>query len=646
MTVSGIDKKAVENYLSKKYNINVPFTMSKTKSNGVNIVFISRKCLVCPDDNHSNINTQVSLYINKKKLVASCTDPDHDKEKKLFKKDNIELFRICGFEKKKIPPANPLKDATSKEIKDINDRYDLRRIFRFLLMSCSTTHCDVAQVLHVMFGKIFILIKESPYQVWYKYENGSWVQCEGTSFIRAFISKDLAFVYYCFRIMCTAVLEDNRNLPEEFEFLEEYINIFSEVIDDEDVNNKRETCTEAICKFKTYGYQEALVKASQPLFKNAKFEDQLDTNPYLFSFGNIVYDLEKLEFRDSKPEDYMTMKCGIDINELKENDNYEDVLKILESIFPEPERLKYFIQSMSDLLAGINPHERFDIWTGNGGNGKGMIANLLEKVFGDYYCNISASVLTSKQKSQTADPELASIKGKRVIMASEPEQGSKINNSLIKRLSGNDTITTRQLYKDKIEFRVAGRVSLQANNVELQDQSDDSMLRRLCLIKFKSSFVDVEDIKFDFQKPIDKTLKNTDVKNKLAIQLTRLLIASWSRMTEEYKSVIHSYSTPKCITEDKLEFLDDNNSAKMFMKDKIEITNNNTDYIQLKELIEDYKIWCESENIEVGKPKRSELKKKFCKLLPEYKEKYQPGKRGEQKCIRSVFLNCKMKNDL
>ncbi len=94
-------------------------------------------------------------------------------------------------------------------------------------------------------------------------------------------------------------------------------------------------------------------------------------------------------------------------------------------------------------------HEKLNILTGNGRNGKSLIMNYLTSILGDYATVAESDLLTSKIKNGVSC-SLVNARNTRVVLVSEPssEDGKEVrlNNTLIKSITGNDRITARALY--------------------------------------------------------------------------------------------------------------------------------------------------------------------------------------------------------
>ena len=147
-------------------------------------------------------------------------------------------------------------------------------------------------------------------------------------------------------------------------------------------------------------------------FYDDKFYEKLDENRDLIAFNNGVYDLNKLEFRDGLPEDYISLTTNI--NYMEYDPNNELILQVenfFSEIQPELEMKNYVLDFFSECLQGHQQTEQFNIWTGCGANGKSLAIQLFQEALGEYSTNISITLLTNKRaSSNAASPELAKCK--------------------------------------------------------------------------------------------------------------------------------------------------------------------------------------------------------------------------------------------
>ncbi len=108
-------------------------------------------------------------------------------------------------------------------------------------------------------------------------------------------------------------------------------------------------------KLENTTFKDNIVKECKELFHDKKFMEKLDENPYLIGFENGIYDLVTMEFRDGRPDDYLTLSTGIDYEPFDEdNENYMDMMKFIETVFPQENIRDYFLMFLSTCLLILN----------------------------------------------------------------------------------------------------------------------------------------------------------------------------------------------------------------------------------------------------------------------------------------------------
>jgi hypothetical protein len=159
---------------------------------------------------------------------------------------------------------------------------------------------------------------------------------------------------------------------------------------------------------------------------NRNFTKKLDSNNHLIGFNNGVFDLEIFQFRDGKPDDYITLSVGYDYSPQHTN-KYDELLQFLQDIQPDKEERDYMLTYLSIGLIG-NLLELFTILTGSGRNGKSKLIELLGKTLGEYFGSVQSQMFTRpRPDANSPDPGLLSLMKKRIVIASEPEKNSKLN---------------------------------------------------------------------------------------------------------------------------------------------------------------------------------------------------------------------------
>ena len=214
---------------------------------------------------------------------------------------------------------------------------------------------DIAYVLHKMYEYDFVYCDND----WYMYKNHRWhKETDGMS-LRQKISTELHEKYarlmsYYNQVAGGKVLIDNHELTEE---------------EKEEYKKKNGIVLELTKKLKTTSFKENVMRECKELFskESKEFSKKLDANPNLLGFNNGIYELEKGEFRDGRPDDFIEISTEIDkIDFDNNNEHWEDLEHFLNTIFFDEEIRNYFLTYLSSCLQGHNAEEKFRFWTGIG----------------------------------------------------------------------------------------------------------------------------------------------------------------------------------------------------------------------------------------------------------------------------------------
>ena len=92
-------------------------------------------------------------------------------------------------------------------------------------------------------------------------------------------------------------------------------------------------------------------------------------------------------------------------------------------------------------------------------------------------------------------PEMAEVKGKRLLIAAEMQEGARLNDSTVKQLCSTDDVFAEKKYKDPFSFTPCHTLVLYTNHLPRVSASDDGIWRRLIVIPFNAKITDNSDIK-------------------------------------------------------------------------------------------------------------------------------------------------------
>ena len=243
-----------------------------------------------------------------------------------------------------------------------------------------------------------------------------------------------------------------------------------------------------------------IMRDCRDIFHDDKLYENLDENPNLLCCKNGIVDFEEKCFRPGKPDDYCS-KCTkikyikLDRNKKKHRDAIASLDKFMSELFVDIDLRKYMWEHLASCLIGNNTNQTFNIWSGCGGNGKSVLADLMQMILGDYFTTLRKEYYTQKQVgSGGANSDLASIKGTRMVVSQEPSKGEFIYEGAMKELvAGNDTISAREIYREKVTFKPQATIIMTCNNLPRFRSNDRGTWRRVRKLDFDSTFIPPED---------------------------------------------------------------------------------------------------------------------------------------------------------
>ena len=220
----------------------------------------------------------------------------------------------------------------------------------FILRSKNCSHHDVACVVHHLFKYDFVCCSISK-NIWYEFRNHRWVKCDAGHSLRAKISTDV-----CREYLNHAAIYSQKGASSHD--------------DEEEQSRWAETAkkmNEIALKLKQTAFKDNIMKECKELFFVEKFEEKLDSKCTLIGFENGVYDLENYEFREGRPDDYISFTTGI--NYIEHDPEHPIALEVddfLSKVVIKPHVREYVLLLLSSFLNGAVKEERFHIWTGSG----------------------------------------------------------------------------------------------------------------------------------------------------------------------------------------------------------------------------------------------------------------------------------------
>ena len=163
----------------------------------------------------------------------------------------------------------------------------------------------------------------------------------------------------------------------------------------------------------------------------------------------------------------------------------------MNELFPDENLRRYMWEHLASCLVGTNENQTFNIYTGSGRNGKSKLVDLMSKGMGDYKGTVPITLITQKRNSiGSTSSEIVQLMGTRYAVMQEPSKGDRINEGIMKEITGGDPIQGRALFKDTVTFIPQFKLVVCTNTLFDIKSNDDGTWRRIRVCDFMAKFLE------------------------------------------------------------------------------------------------------------------------------------------------------------
>lgn len=260
--------------------------------------------------------------------------------------------------------------------------------------------------------------------------------------------------------------------------------------DDDPDGEYKKIIKKFVLKSETDGRIKAMLNQAKVMRGVPIATNDTDMDIYLMNFKNGTLDLRTGKLRAHDRKDNITKLVNMDFVPDAECSNW---LTFLSKIFKgDAELIEYVQKSIGYSLTGAITEQCFYMLYGNGANGKSTFLKAIEDIEGDYSDSLKGSSLMVKRNDDGARGDLAKLQGKRFVTSSELNEGQTFDESLIKALTGGDTIPVRYLYGEEFPLKPEFKLWIGTNEKPKVKGTNLGIWRRVRLIPFLHTFRDEE----------------------------------------------------------------------------------------------------------------------------------------------------------
>ena len=466
----------------------------------------------------------------------------------------------------------------------------------------SPTEFDFATVLYHMFKDKYVCSSIQS-KSWHVFKNHKWETDLGQS-LRLAISKDM---YQLYHDKIEQYLHERNNYESSDERKEEITKMVKHI-------------TEQSNRLKRTNDKNNIMREAMEIFYDRDFIKNIDANRYLMCFKNGVVDFKNKVFRDGYPQDYIAKSTNIIYTPFNQNDEYMrttslEILTFMEQLFPVAELNKYMWDYCASTLIGTNLNQTFNIFLGSGSNGKSRFIDLMGYALGQYKGTVPITLVSEKRNGiGGTSSEVIQLKGIRFAVMQEPSKDTKLNEGILKELTGGDPIQARALYQECETFTPQFKLSVCTNVLFNIESNDDGTWRRMKKVDFMSKFVGENETYNDDTKYIFP--KDKDLEDKLP-QWAQVFASMLVKRAFETNGFVADCDIVNAASN---KYRQSQDHLAGFVHEMIVKTDLPIDKIKKKELQEQFKIWFQDSQGTRKMPKGAELVEYMDKKFGKAKE--------------------------
>jgi putative DNA primase/helicase len=215
--------------------------------------------------------------------------------------------------------------------------------------------------------------------------------------------------------------------------------------------------------------------------------EQLDADPLLLNLRNGTFDLKECKLREHRREDLITKICPVDYDPEAQCPTWKAFQRRVTGGNQELIEFKQRLVGYS--LSGVVREKRaLFIYYGPTNAGKTTETELLRDLMGDYagQINIESLMEGRLRDGNAPSPDVASLRGKRLVISSEPREGARLEESKIKYLTGMGKVRARHLNKEFFEFQQTWKFFVDCNHKPVIRGTDNAIWNRVALVPWEA----------------------------------------------------------------------------------------------------------------------------------------------------------------
>lgn len=393
---------------------------------------------------------------------------------------------------------------------------------------------------------------------------------------------------------------------------------YSKELEDGQKRSWRDKFLAFVAEAKAYRIGKTIIHAASGRDEVQRQVDEFNPHKHLLNCLNGVVDLRTGTLQEHDPKLLMTMCTRANYNPTARAPRF---MKFLSTVQANPEMRDYLQRVFGYGLTGETREQKFHVHKGTGGNGKGVMTTCITRVMGSYAQTLAKSVILDSRNKNAGGPsaELARIAGARLVTFSELNVGEKFDEAKVKELSGQDRQEASYKFKNPFEFDPQAKLHGFTNNMPRFSGGGNSLDRRLRVVDWGYEVSDAER-----QDDLGDRLVRSEAEGILAWAVKGAVI--WYR---------DGLACPEVVMVESKKVLQGGDPFRSWADERCRPSKLSVD---IKELYDNYKEWCEENSIQPVAMHRS-----FPNALEERGMLDETGKK-DSKTRRKLYRGLKLRD--
>ena len=336
--------------------------------------------------------------------------------------------------------------------------------------------------------------------------------------------------------------------------------------------------------------------------------DALDADPWLLNTQSGIVDLRDGTRRPHDPAALMTRMTAAAPADAEGEELWS---RFLIDITQGDSELSAYLQRLAGYCAtGVTSEDILPYFFGVGSNGKSSLAEALTAALGDYALVFAPEVLM-EAKGERHPTELAQFLGVRLALCNEPSSSATWNDSRVKSLTGDATISARFMRGDNFTFRRTHKTIVVGNHMPRLNAVTQAIRRRMQMVPFRAVFA---------------ASSGVGIRERLKQEALGAVLA-WAIVgTAQWLSL--GTSPPQAVRLLTEEYLGEEDSFGQWLADKC--LRDETGFERSSDLHRSYRSWCEKSGV---RPESNALLSRYLVGIGFSKERTMVGR-----CFRGLRL--------